>query len=84
MRSPWTDSSQTPVNGTELNYVGVLINHEGRIASLETTREASKEARARFEIKDLISFLPGLIALLLALLGKISWLQYLGATGLGR
>ncbi|CAA2139619.1 hypothetical protein HYPP_01538 [Hyphomicrobium sp. ghe19] len=69
-----------------MDVPGVLLNHEGRISSTETLVETlmeRKPERPRFEVKDLASFLPGAIALLLALLGKITWLQFLGATGSG-
>jgi hypothetical protein len=67
-------------SGNEPTVIGTLINHEGRISSLETTRETD---HAPFRIKDLVSFLPGIFALALALGGKITWLQYLNAIGFG-
>lgn len=83
MQRHWTGSSPKPFNGTEVDVAGVLLNHEGRISTVETLIEERKPERPRFELKDLASFLPGVIALLLALLGKITWLQFLGATGSG-
>lgn len=67
-----------------MDVVGVLFNHEGRISSVESLMEERKPERPRFELKDLASFLPGVIALLLALLGQISWAQYLSAIGAGK
>ncbi len=82
MTSHWTGSSPKPCNGTELHVAGVLLDHEGRISTVETLLEERKPEKPRFEIKDLGSWLPGLVALALALLGKITWMQYLGI-GLG-
>ena len=76
------------MNGTDLNVPGVLLNHEGRISTVETILEERKPDRVRFDVKDLASFLPGLFAnaLAFALLwaGKISVLQWLSLTGSGK
>jgi hypothetical protein len=77
--------NESPANsiGNGPTVLGTLINHEGRISSLETTRD--QEPKPRFEVTDLMSFLPGLIAnaLAFALLwaGKISVIEWLSATG---
>lgn len=85
MKPHLRDSSRRPSSDADTFVNGVLINHEGRISSLETSRAAEASTAHRpFEIRDLMSWLPGLVALLLALFGKISWLQYLGVTGFGK
>lgn len=82
MKSHWTGSPERST-GNDPTILGTLINHEGRISSLETTRD--QDERPRFEVKDLMSFLPGLIANVLAFgllwAGKISVLEWLSATG---
>ena len=84
---PPSKISPSRLHTREPHLIGVLFDHEGRISATETEIENIK-AQAPFGLKDLLAFLPGLVAnaLALALLwgGKISALQWLGFIGAGK